>query len=209
MALEDVTSGKVVKHGINGYSNHALPAYIMAVASVEAFINEVFLSQVYRMTIRESPLMNLPKDWTEKVELGVKLILVPQLLFGESFPRDAQPYQDMAMLIKIRNALVHYKMGSTPPKYIKPLEQRGIMLTSFGTKQGIHTAWIHKLSCSEGIRWAHNTACETVKALITFIPENSKEKFGIELSSTNFKPIAESYAVNWLKSRGIEADDSQ
>jgi hypothetical protein len=79
MTLEDIASGKVVKYGINGYSHHALSAYIMAVAAVEALVNEAFLSQGPRMMMEGSPLKNLPTNWAEKLELGVKLILVPQI----------------------------------------------------------------------------------------------------------------------------------
>jgi len=211
LALEDITSGKVVRYGINGYSHYALPAYIMAVAAVEAFVNEAFLSQIHRTMMKESPLMNLPKDWTEKLELGMKLILVPQLLFGKSFPRDAPPYQDMALLIRIRNDLVHYKMGSTPPKYIKPLAERGIILTAPSAEEGFDAdfLWPSKLSCSEGVRWAHNTACETVEALVKFIPEDIKTKFMLLKLSENFEPIPVSYVTNWLESREVGPDGPQ
>jgi hypothetical protein len=211
MALEEIKSGRVVRYEINGYTRHGLPAYIMAVASVEAFVNEVFLSEFSRITLKNSPLMNLPVDWIEKLELGAKLILIPELIFRRSFPRDAQPYQDMVLLIRIRNDLVHYKMGSTPPKYIKPLEERGIILPSPGAEQGIDAdyAWPSKLSCSEGIRWAHNTACETVQALVDFAPQDSREKLPYVKLITNFEPISRSYAIDWFKSHGIELNVTQ
>jgi hypothetical protein len=211
MTLEDIASGKVVKYGINGYSHHALSAYIMAVAAVEALVNEAFLSQGPRMMMEGSPLKNLPTNWAEKLELGVKLILVPQLLFGKSFHRDTPPYQDMALLIRIRNDLVHYKMGGTPPKYIKPLEERGIILPSRSTEQGIDVdfPWPSKLSCSEGVRWAHNTACATVETLVKFIPEDVKKRFMLIELSNNFEPIPPSYATDWFKSRDVEPDVSQ
>jgi hypothetical protein len=112
----------------------------------------------------------------------------------------------MALLIKIRNDLIHYKMSGTPPKYIKPLEERGIILPSHEVKQGdsVDFPWPHKLSCSEGIRWAHNTVCETVDTLVKFIPKEIKEKFMLLSLSSNFRPIAKSDAIDWFKSRGID-----
>lgn len=65
------------------------------VASVEAFVNEVFLGSMAQSFMRGSPLWSLSEDWLEKVELREKLILVPQLLFGQSLLRGEQPYQHL------------------------------------------------------------------------------------------------------------------
>lgn len=205
MALEDIASGKVVRRGINGYTHHALPAYVVSVAAVAAFINEAFLSFVAQGFLKGLPLWNLPKDWLEKVELSHKLVLVPLLLFGQSFPRDSQPYQDMALLIKIRNDFVHYKMQGEPPRYLKPLDDRRISLSAPTKDQYIDYVWPHKLSTSEGIRWAHNTACEVVQATVCFVTlEHYRRLLGS--SADSFSPISDSYARDWLLARGIDPD---
>ena len=59
------------------------------------------------------------------------------------------------------------------PKYVKVLAQRGIALTA--CPKGADYAWVHKLSSSEGIRWAHNTACKTVQALVSLIPDDKSQ----------------------------------
>lgn len=199
MALEDILSGKGVRRGVNGYTRHALPAYVITVAAVEAFVNEAFLSFVAQQFFKESPLWNLPRDWTEKIELSKKLILIPQLLFGRSLSRDSQPYQDMALLIKVRNDLVHYKMKGEPPKYLRSLDERRISLTA----RNPDYLWPHKMSSSEGIRWAHNTACETIQAAVHCItPKN----YPLRSLAQNFSPISDSYVRDWFVAHGIDPD---
>ena len=161
-SLNYLASKHGVRYGINGYTDHALPAYVMAVAAVEAYVNEAFLSDLSRMVFKESALWELPTDWIEKLDLPIKLVLVPYYLFGKSFARDRQPYQDMILLIRVRNIFVHYKMTSTPPGFLQALDDRRISLVAPQVPTGGDFAWAHKLSSSEGIRWAHNTACNIV-----------------------------------------------
>ena len=89
------------------------------------------------------------------------------------------------MLTKVRNELVHYKMGWAPT-FIRALAQRGIALKvepeAEEARGGI--AWGNRLSTTEGIRWAHNTAVATVQALARLFPEESP-----------IRPIADSWLL--------------
>jgi hypothetical protein len=108
-------------------------------------------------------LDELGEEWFERVELKDKLILVPYVLFGQSFSKGEQPYQDMALLIRVRNEIAHYKMKQASPRCFTDLDQRGISL-------GEKNTWPKRLSSVQGIRWAHNTVCRTVRQLVSFIP---------------------------------------
>ncbi|MBI5215841.1 MAG: hypothetical protein HY960_08815 [Ignavibacteriae bacterium] len=205
-SLDFMVTKKGVRYGINGFANDGLPSYVMAVASIESFVNETFLKIIPKVITRKSFLWNLPKNWVDTVDLNVKLLLFPQLLFGVSFSHDAQPYQDMVLLIKIRNDLIHYKMQSQPPKYIMPLNERGIILPALDIENSLDYLWQHKLNCSEGIRWAHNTACKVVNSLYDFIPQNYQQF--IEGSVSNFQQIPESLARDWLSKYKINPDSN-
>ncbi len=109
LGLEQSLSNKVVRFGINSYTHHAPPAYISAVASVESFVNQTLLGVVAKDSFDDLPLWLLEPDWVEKLELKQKLVIIPQLLFGQTFKKGTQPLQDMNTLLKIRNDLVHYK----------------------------------------------------------------------------------------------------
>lgn len=193
------------RQGINAYSTHALPAYICAVASVESFINENLLAPFVRGIMKDSPLWDLPSEWREDLEIRKKLILVPQLLFGSSFKRHEQPFQDISTLVKIRNDLVHYKMDPEAPKYIGDLEQKGIVLRApaGNGKGGGDFPWAAKLSCTEGIRWAHNTACLTVQGLLDLVSGEARPF--VAHSAKNFKGIiSEEHVISRYREQGID-----
>lgn len=66
-----------------------------------------------------SVLWRLESDWLEKMDIMTKLIVIPQLLFNETFSKDRQPYQDMLILNKVRNYFVHYKMNQSNLDHLK------------------------------------------------------------------------------------------
>jgi hypothetical protein len=109
----------------------AIPAYILSTAAVEAFVNEVFLSDFSRMVFNPSPLdsdsaLLHVTESLERLDIPTKLILVPRLVIGCSLDPSRNPYQDMVLLARLRNELVHYKMDSKPPTPVKVLSQRGV-----------------------------------------------------------------------------------
>jgi hypothetical protein len=202
LALDQMKSGKVVVHGINSYTHLAGPAYISAVAAVEAFLNELVFGPNTEMLIPDSALWQLGQGWIERISISKKLLLVPELLFRQTLERDKQPYQDFDILTKVRNDFVHYKMKGKAPVYVKDLAQRSIALTA--SPEGPDYAWVHKLSSSEGIRWAHNTACETVHALVSVIPEGYRSSLAVLAES--FVEIDSSVAKT-AQSRFRRTDD--
>ena len=159
----------------------AIPAYILAAAAVEAFVNELFLSPLALMTIVEvpdetrSPVPSGVADALERLDLGAKLILVPHLYTGRSLDASKQPYQDMKLLAELRNHLVHYKMGWRPPKAVKVLGQRGFAFRVAPEEEtgGPHP-WADRVSTLEGIRWAYDTACATGRALLDLLPDDKR-----------------------------------
>jgi hypothetical protein len=201
-AIAESKSKTGVKSGINTIAHNSFPAYICAVSSVEAFLNETLLSTAAKWSCGKSPLWDLEKDWYEKLELMTKLVIIPQLLFNKTFKRDQQPYQDMVTLNKIRNDLIHYKMERNIPGYLKDLDQKGITLSAKHLQKDSDFAWPHKLSCTEGIRWANNTVCEVVKTLYSFMPENLHTLWF--LFEKNFQIISEQDIIELYNKFGID-----
>jgi len=197
-ALESIARSKVRREGINGSADNALPAYILSVAAVEAFLNEFFLSPMAMNDLKDRWPASLPIEWFEKMELGRKLVVVPHLLFGQTFRRDQQPYLDMHALITLRNELTHFKMGFSVPKVMKHLEDRHIAFSG-------DDPWSDRLKTSEGIRWANNTACKTVHKLAGFSPDDWHHLMADGMAE-DFLLIDESMARDFLSERGIDAD---
>jgi hypothetical protein len=152
----------------NGITDYAIPAYILAVAAVEAFVNEMFLA-ISPGFLKGSSLEKLsPSDLQEyrKKTLREKLLQLPDLAFDQNvFNSSHQPFQDMNYLIEVRDSFVHYKMEVS-------VEYKGIFeyLVREGVARGSpddpSRFWVSDLSTLEGIRWAHNTAVKIIKEII-------------------------------------------
>ena len=199
--LKQVKSGKVLRQGSNGACLLGIPAYFTAVACVEAFLNEHFLDPFSYKTRKNNPLWLFPEEDLDQLKLEKKLLIVPQFLFGKSFIAGSQPYQDMILLIQVRNYLVHYRTHKSPPKGFKDLEQRNIILSDREYDNAV-LPLPFKLSCNEGIRWAHNTACLTIKELLTFAAEDKHFQFMAQFYEkySAFEPITEQQIQDWLES---------
>jgi hypothetical protein len=176
LAIEQVRHRKVIRHHLNWYTDHAPPAYVMAVAALEAFLNEIAFAPMTKMMLPAAPLWQFDSDWLEKLELRRKLMLVPHLLFGKILEPGAQPLQDMFVLIKVRNDFVHYKLTSGPRQYMAELDRKGVSLHS--PDPAADYVWPQHMCASEGIRWANNTMCATARALVALIPDEHRSQIG-------------------------------
>jgi hypothetical protein len=197
MALKESISPGVRREGINVSTTNALPGYVDSVVAVESFINESFLSRSAGSFSGICVPQGIRSKWLERVDLDIKLVLVPQLLFGVTFKKGEQPYQDMQQLIKVRNEVVHYKMGYGKPRFLQHLQDRRIAFDLPGEP------WVECLSSSEGIRWAHNTACKTIRKMVTFLPSDVEAGPFVHLPQY-FAPITESSVAKWFKDQGID-----
>ena len=107
------------------------------------------------------------------------------------------------MLVRVRNEIVHYKMSGPAPSFIKGLEQRGIVLPRPKEAGDADYAWARKISCTEGIRWAHNTACRVVRKLAEFAPQDHRAYIaGVD----NFQEISMTDVEAWLTAMSSRVD---
>jgi len=176
------------------WTSLVIPAYILATATVEAFLNEVFLSGLGLLTIgclpgeTDNAIRSGVDKSLEKLDLPTKLLEVPRVLLGRSLHPSQQPHQDMKLLTQLRNELVHYKMEAKPPKAVRVLAQRGIAARVPPEQEagGPHP-WADRVSTLEGIRWAYNTACATAVALLNLIPDEKRRR--VDFLRYNFEAI--------------------
>jgi hypothetical protein len=203
-AWKEMVGGTGLRHGINGSTKFALPAFIVTVAAVEAFLNESFLSDMNNMLVKGTGLDVVSREWIEERDLLIKLVLVPYLTTGKTLSQAEQPYQDMKLLVRLRNDLVHYKMGGRP-HYVRDLAQRGIAIRVPAAEEeagGGPMPWVDRVSTSEGIRWAYNTACATVHAVVALMPPSLQEAWG-RMSIANFFVISEETCRKELRGLGV------
>lgn len=161
IAVADLANGTVLRTSRNGFSEKALATYVVSVASLEAFVNEVFFCGMIRATLSGSALWQLGTDLVERrfrrLDLVQRIALVGQLMFGTRVLLDRPPMQDLRLLIDARNAVVHYNYLTSPPKFVRPLEERGIALNGRLPDQPngpSFNPWGSQISTVEGIRRA-------------------------------------------------------
>jgi hypothetical protein len=160
------------------YTQYAIPAYVMAAAAVESFVNEMFLSGFAKMALGDTVVDDVPE--LERLDLLAKIVVVPQLIFGKTLARGEQPYSDMVILAKLRNEVAHYKMKYKPPSFVRTLAQRGIAVRVPPEQEdgGPHP-WANRVSTIQGIMWAHDTMCATARALVSLAPETARSTLAI------------------------------
>jgi hypothetical protein len=185
----------------------ALPAYILAATAVEAFINETFLSDAAHYQTG----VTLSKEERERLEwrpFDAKLIEVPERVFRRSLPRDQKEFEDMTLLIALRHELVHYKMGLKPPEVVKTLTLRGLASPAVpaDAEDGGIVPWVARVSTAEGLRWAHNTACAIVRAIVDLAPAGASGMW--TAAKFNFMQINEAAAREWLR-EAVEAHEAE
>jgi hypothetical protein len=118
---------------------------VFAAASFEAFLTSVVIWADRRSRNDPGPihagvtaLANaLPQLERDNAQWALKLQAIVVLLSGRSVSRGEQPYQDIDLLFRIRNAFLHSKLtwtptpvdveGSEPHKLVKELVSRGLI----------------------------------------------------------------------------------
>ena len=94
-----------------GGQQPALTSIVFSVVSLEAFLNEV---ADIALEFYADPAISLFVDFMVDAEksrasLESKFVLSRWILAGQKFDRGSQPYQDFALLLGLRNDLVHFK----------------------------------------------------------------------------------------------------
>jgi hypothetical protein len=189
MAYQDISSNQRKQvTSDNGLTDYAIPSYILSVAAVEAFVNEMFLAYGPGF-LKGSSFEKLSQeelDRLRKANLEKKLIKVTELAFDQKvFDPGSQPFHDVSYLIKVRNSFVHYKMtiDAEHRGILDYLVKKGIAINS---PDGPNRFWVSDLSTFEGIRWAHNTVVMVIKDIIDMAVKTNRHPILIEMG-TRFK----------------------
>ena len=168
-------------------ASYVLSAVVMSVASAEAFINELgdWLSQITRddpkvddATLRSvGQSLKLLED--DQGKLSVKYLVASHLL-GAPFDRGTNPFQDFQELVKVRNAIIHFKTLDTIvaapdgaprnklPKLVVNLQDRGLARK---LPEGMFGSWFPLLFTPELAAWACGSSLAIVRAVLALIKD--------------------------------------
>lgn len=186
--------------------NHeALTSIVFATAALEAFINEL-------ADFANEPLYSEPLDPTFAAFAGLmeeleksRASTLSKFWFGKwslsatSYDKGAQPYQDLALLLDLRNALVHpkfldrldqesdempgYTRSVDPPTVITKLESKCILAE---TPSGSALTWIALITTKATARWACNTSSAIVLSFLEALPKSRHSDFVRRFYSQSF-----------------------
>jgi hypothetical protein len=161
-------------------TSDAIVAIVMATSATECFINE--FAEVASVELEESEALRAMADAVLKVEankgsLESKVLFASLALTGAMFDKGAQPWQDFAALVRLRNALVHLRPGVTGddqgvlgPRVLKRFEGEGL---TYPIEPGVVGApWTLKISTDRMARWAYNAALRIIRAIVEMAPKN-------------------------------------
>jgi hypothetical protein len=157
-----------------------LIALIFSAAAIEGFVNEL---------IHEFKLQDVPNERTKALSVicseidernasvSLKIQVIASGLQGKPFDPGAQPFQDFALLMRIRNLLMHMRpqvleLGedSEPIEHesiVRALAGRGVVTLSSSPP---NWSTIGILSTPSVARWAYRTAVDIVEAFTKILP---------------------------------------
>lgn len=195
--VEECVRGGELKHGRNAYWHHALAIFPLAVNAYQAFFNEfIYFNRLQMFDAHHGEMANTIKlhaDAFQAMALEEQSSLLPRLLTGRTFEKGQQPFQDFNTLVKIRNALVHFRMNDAPLAAIEHLVRRGLAFPEI--RDGGHLAWTDQLSTLECSRWAINTSAIMAVELTSLFGQ--RHGIGTWLPDERADKIIENSVAKW------------
>jgi len=155
----------------NNWSAHAGEAYILAATGLEAFVNETIAINCWNTKTNDL----LPIDEIQDLELRQKILLVPLLFNVSTFDKASRPFQDLNVLVRLRNDLVHYRMrmyrSGKGPKYLQTLRDRNVLLSCEGYRDMV---WLDDILTFRGAYWAYETMLLMTRVFLELLSRNAK-----------------------------------
>jgi hypothetical protein len=108
-AIESANAGKGFGDFFEDIQTNAIATVLTSVAGLEAYANELFADRTQVFTGTKSTVIDKLWELSEQKPILEKYDLALLLLGASPFDRGEAPYQDLTALIKLRNALTHYK----------------------------------------------------------------------------------------------------
>jgi hypothetical protein len=189
--IADGTSARVFVTKDNNHSPYAMTVFILSVAVVECFMNEVaFINYHWKQDAQSKDLLDEFTAVESQLSPLQKCSDLPEKLWGKKFDKSRPPYQDFYHLVKIRNEITHYRMEPSKfaEDYLEYLRSRKELL---GTPGQFGFGHLDPVLNTKAAKWAYNTACRMAKQLIELAQDETKPFVKENLSDlrSNFREI--------------------
>jgi len=164
--------------------DQGLIAIVFAASAFEAFINELdeLAAGTGDTPGAKEPIIALLSDVLKEAEacrasIRLKYLVAGTVFTGKPFDRGSRPWQDVDLLFKIRNAIVHLEpsvltvgdkgFSMSGDDLMERLRQRKVLPD---LPPGQAMIFLHRLAERSAARWAVNTTVQTVTAVVSALP---------------------------------------
>ena len=154
----------------------AVTAVVLSVAALEGFINELAHYGCSRRLEWRS-LGDILNE-AEAVDIRRKYLLVGHIV-DQPFDKGSQPYQDFALLVKLRNTLIHPKqvgdfVGEDLFKIPSPVPS---VLQRAAGRKASQAPWYAQICITAVAEWACYTASKMIHAVLEKLPARGGDAF--------------------------------
>jgi hypothetical protein len=168
---------------IGDYRSESQIPVILATVALEGFVNELEHQAEFAASLGSSVVAATVARALRMAEDGHASILlkinIAYLAMSGALPdTGSQPYQDIELLIRLRNLLVHARPESVEfgepgvsadfPKIVRSFASRGVIRMP---PNGSAIAWQQYVLVPSVAAWAHNTAVRAIRWLAAAAPE--------------------------------------
>ena len=176
----------------DGGQQPALVSIVFSVVALEAFFNEAtelaLDSKKYKPNLEPQSVSVFAEVMTDAegshATLESKFTLANWILAGKKLDRGTQPYQDFALLIRLRNDLVHFKAGDTFDQNATPEEIHKDLVARFKSKNILAEniersfgSWIFLVQTKAVAEWSCKTAAQMVADFCSTVPHSGFQLF--------------------------------
>lgn len=172
-------------HDRSHESNKPLISIVFAAAAGEAFMNEIGELAGQRALAPQPEEVRSLAHLLSEVEdargsTNLKVLIAKLALAGKTFDKGLNPYQDFAILIELRNSLMHLKIDRIErvkineirvhhPGVIDKLRSKNV-LAQFENDRNAVASWLIRISTPAMARWSCNATVGIVKDIVESIP---------------------------------------
>ncbi len=156
----------------------------LSAMSLECYVNDFThqsSSELLRIGIKPLQDLNYVLKILEnsKASLIAKIETIHFLLTGEELEKGASKHQELSMLVRLRNELVHRKPESTgewgleenqtfePHKFVKYFSDRGVINKP---SEASPPTWSQYINKPEVAKWAYNVVVTTLQDIVSILP---------------------------------------
>jgi hypothetical protein len=175
--------------------SEALVSLMFASLSIETFMNELVYHADVKSTGKAHPLPSLQtfadvltEMEQSKAPITSKILMGKFILSGESFDKGKNPYQDFALLVRLRNEITHqkayeeFRVEDGKPAYkkrniLESFSGMNVLGKAYYQNQEVVTNWLDEISTRAMAVWACGATAGIVNAMLD--AANKVGNFGI------------------------------